>query len=476
MLSTILSLGIPVLIGIVILIIIVSGYKKAPPNLAYIISGLGKKRRILIGRAGIRIPFIERLDKLDLQLIPIDVKTATEVPTADYINIKADAAVTIEIDKDNYEALNKAASKFLNQPAEKIGEIAQQVLEGNMREIIGQMHLEEMVTDRKKFSKLVEENAAPDLADMGLKIVSFNVQNFLDKNGVIENLGVDNVVRIQKNAAISRAQSERDIAIEKAKAAKEANDTQVAAQEEIAERNAQLARKKAALKKEVDTQNAQAEAAEAIEAENQRKLRDVAATNANIAKAEREAELKQKQIELKEYELTAMVRKQADADKYAAEQEAAADLVRQQKAAEARAFKVKQDADAEAYRIEQEAKAAKAKADADRYAAEQEAAGIAAKGAAEAEAIEKKAEAQKKMGEASILDMYFDALPQVVANAAAPLTGTTDIHMYGDGNNTKLVRDVMGSANQVMEGIKAATGIDMSDIINGIVGRKSTNQ
>mgnify|MGYP002508700720 CR=1 FL=1 len=83
-----------------------------------------------------------------------------------------------------------------------IGRVAREVLEGNVREIVGKMALEEMVSDRQKFAMLVKENAEPDLAAMGLDIISFNVQNFVDGNGVIENLGVDNIVKIQKNALI----------------------------------------------------------------------------------------------------------------------------------------------------------------------------------------------------------------------------------------------------------------------------------
>lgn len=459
------AIGIPTLIVACIIGVIIglfaAGYVKSPPDQAYIISGPFKHRE-LIGKAGFKIPFFERLDKLDLSLIPIDVKTADEVPTADYINIKVDAVVNVKIGKDK-EMLEKATTNFLNADTDTIAAIAREVLEGNMREIIGQMHLEQMVSERQKFVELVMENAHPDLAKMGLEIVSFNVQNFFDKNGVIENLGVDNVVRIQKNAAISRAESERDIAIEKAKAAKAANDAQIEAQEQIAEKNAQLERRQAALKKDVDTQKAQAAAANAIEAEKQRQLKEVAETNANIARAEREAELKQKEIELKEYELDALVRKQADADKYAAEKEAEAELIRRQK-----------DAEAAAYEIEMRARAQKAEAEAERYAAEQKAAGIAAVGVAEAEAIDKKAEAQKKMGEASVLEMYFNVLPQIVANASAPLTGVDKITMYGDGNTTKLVGDVMNSTNQIMEAIKGATGIDLSSALGGFIGAKSS--
>lgn len=191
--------------------IIVSGYVKASPDKAYIISGLRKEPKVLIGKAGIKIPFLEKKDELSLQLIPIDVKTSSAVPTADYININVDAAVNVKVSSENTR-LQLAAQNFLNKPVDYIGRVAREVLEGNMREIVGKMNLEEMVSDRQKFAELVKENAEPDLAAMGLDIVSFNVQNFVDENGVIENLGVDNIVKIQKNAAISRAESEKEIA------------------------------------------------------------------------------------------------------------------------------------------------------------------------------------------------------------------------------------------------------------------------
>ena len=88
----------PIIAAVVIvfvLVIIVSGYKKAPPDTAYIISGLRKK--VIIGKASVKIPFLERMDKLSLKLIAIDVKTSNAVPTADYINIQVDAAVNIKI-------------------------------------------------------------------------------------------------------------------------------------------------------------------------------------------------------------------------------------------------------------------------------------------------------------------------------------------------------------------------------------------
>ena len=452
---------IPIVLGVIfIFILLCSGYVKAPPDMAFIISGAHKKPRILIGKAGIKIPFFERLDKLYLGAIQIDVKTGSAVPTAEYINVRVDSTVSVKVGETD-EMIALAAQNFLNVNRDTIATKINDLLEGNIREIVGQMKLTDMVSDRKLFSEKVQENAVPDLARYGLQLITFNVQNFSDDNDVITNLGIDNVAQISKNAAIAKSNAEREIEVAKAENAKQSNEAKVKAAEEMAVRNNDLAIKKAQLKQEADTRQAQADAAAGIEAENQRKLRDVAATDANIAKAEREADLKQKQIQLKEYELDALVRKQADADKYAAEQKAAADLIKRQR-----------DAEARAYEIEQEARAMKAKAEAEKYAAEQKAAGIAAVGEAEAAAIEKKAEAQKKMGEASIMEMYFDALPKIVANASAPLTNVDKITMYGEGNSAKLASDVMKTADQITKAVSEATGIDLAQLLNSFIAKK----
>lgn len=448
-----------VLIVIVALIIFKAGYVKAPPDTALIISGMHKKPRVLIGKAGIRIPFFERVDNLSLGAIQIDVKTGSAVPTAEYINVRVDSTVSVRVGQ-NPEMIALAAQNFLNVDRDTIARKINDLLEGNIREIVGQMKLTDMVSDRKLFSEKVQENAVPDLARYGLELITFNVQNFSDDNDVITNLGIDNVAQISKNAAIAKSNAEREIEVAKAENAKQANDAKIKAAEDIAIRNNDLAIKQAQLQQEADTRRAQAAAATGIEEENQRKIKEVAATNANIAKAEREAELKQKQIQLKEYELDALVRKQAEADKFAAEKQAEADLVRRQKEAEAKAYEAVKNAEAK-----------KAQADADRYAAEQQAAGIQAVGAAEAAAIEAKAEAQKKMGEASIIEMYFKALPDVVASAAAPLAKVDKIVQYGDGNSTKLVKDVMTSANQIMEAM-ADSGIDIKDMLTSALKKK----
>ncbi len=464
---------VPAIVAIAILAVIVAllaaGYVKAPPDMAFIISGIKKKSKVVIGKASIRIPFFERLDKLNLRLIPIDVKTSNAVPTADYININVDATVNVKI-SNNPEKLRLAAENFLNKNTEYIAGVAREVLEGNVREIVGKMKLEEMVSDRQKFANLVKENAEPDLAAMGLDIISFNVQNFVDGNEVIENLGIDNIVKIKKAAAIARAESERDIKVAQASADKESNDAAVAAQTEIAKKQNELAIKKSELQQEADTKKAMADAAYEIQKEEQRKTIEITTANADIARQEREIELKQKEVAVKEQALEAEIKKQAEADKYAAQQRADAALYQRQKEAEARQFEA-----------QREAEARKAQAEAERFSKEQEAAGIRAvgeaeasaiqaKGIAEAEAMEKKAEAYAKYNKAAVAEMMIRVLPDIAEKVAEPLAQIEKITIIGGGDGSNGVKQVADNVpvvmSKVFESMKEATGIDMAQIIN----------
>ena len=449
-------------IAAAVVLIFASGYLKAPPDTAYIISGLGKKR-ILIGKAGWRMPFFERVDKLSLGVMQVDVKTSEAVPTNEFINVTVDGVANIKISSDP-EHLKRAAEALLGKSRQELVTLVTQVLEGNMREIVGSVGLKEMVQDRQGVAKKITENVVPDMEKLGIEVVNFNIQNFKDAAGTIENMGIDNVEQIRKNAQIAKANAQRDIAIATSHAQEEANAVKVEAEKKIAEQDAALAVQQAEMKVRADTKKAEADAAYSIQQEAQRKTIEIAKTDADIARREKEAELAEKEIALKERRLDAEIKKQADALKYQSEKQAEAELITRQR-----------EADARQYEAIKAAEARKAEAEALRYAMEQEAEGIRAKGIAEAEAIEKKAEAQKKMGEASILEMYLAALPEVVKNAASPLAQTDKIVMYGEGNSSKLVRDVMNSSNQIMEGMKESTGIDLGALISGFVGGKAAS-
>lgn len=467
-LTTMLPVIIGAIIVILILILLISGYVKASPDKAFIISGLRKTPKILIGKAGVKVPFLERKDELSLQLIPIDVKTASSVPTADYININVDAAVNIKI-SDKPDKLKLAAQNFLNKRPDYIAQVAREVLEGNMREIVGKMKLEEMVSDRQKFANLVKENADPDLGEMGLDIISFNVQNFVDDSGVIENLGVDNIVKIQKSAAIARAESEKEIAVAQAIAGKEANDAKVAAETAIAERNNELEIKKAELKIISDEKKADADAAYKIQEQERRKTIEATTGDADVVKQEKEVIVQQRKVELETQKLDAEIKKKAEAEKFKREQEAEAEL-----------FERKRKAEAEMFEREKDAEARKIQAEADLFAKEQEAKGIQAvgtaeakaieaKGIAEAEALEKKAEAMTKYGKAAMLEMIVTALPEMARAIAEPLATIDKVTIIDGGSGesgvTSMGNYVPSVLAKTMESVKEITGLDLVEVM-----------
>lgn len=446
----------------VVVLLFLLGYVKAPPDTAYIISGLRKKKRILIGRAGWRIPFFERIDKLSLRVMQVDVKTSEAVPTNEFINVMVDGVANIKI-SSNPELLGRASEALLGMRQDELVRLVTQVLEGNMREIVGSVGLKEMVQDRQGVAKKITENVVPDMEKLGIEVVNFNIQNFKDNAGTIENMGIDNVEQIRKTAAIAKANAQRDIAIAEAEAKQESNAVKVDTEKAIAEQDAALSIQQSDMKRRADTKRAEADAAYDIQKQEQRKTIEVTSADADIARRQKEAELAEKEILLQEKKLDAEIRKKADAMKYEAEKKAEADLVRRQK-----------DAEAARYEAEQKALAMKAEAEAQKYAMEQEAEGIRAKGLAEAEAIEKKALAQKKMGEASVLEMVLAVLPEMAHNIAEPLASVDSITMYGSDNTTKLMKEVTNSSDQIFNAVKSATGLDIAELISAYMKKGNT--
>jgi Uncharacterized protein conserved in bacteria len=462
-----------------VLVICILSYVKAPPDMAYIISGLRKNPKVLIGRAGLKIPFLERKDELIMRQISVDIKTNGYVPTKDFIGVNIDAIAKIAVDyekpfdgkssRELSQGIALAMKNFLNMDEKHIIQALTDSLQGNMREIIGTVELKELCTNRKKFGDEVQSKAQLDMSALGIKIVSCNIQKIEDERGLITALGQDNMSQIQKEASIAKALADRDVAIAEAEAKREANDAQVKSNTEIAIKQNELAIKQAELKKASDTKKAESDAAYSIMQQEQRKTIEITTSNANIAKQEREIELKEKEALVKEKELDATVKRQADAERYKVQQESDASLYQRQKQAEAKK-----------YEETQEAEARKIQAEAAKYTREQEAAGIAAvgkaeaeaiqaKGIAEAEALEKKAEAMKKYGQAAMMEMIVKALPEMAREIAEPLKAIDKVTIIdgGEGNNgvSQMGGYVPAILAKTMESVKEATGIDLGEIM-----------
>ena len=418
MLELILYFGPVILVVLLVLLIITQGYVKAPPDHAYIISGLRKEPRVLVGRAGLKLPFFEQLDKLYLGQITVDIKTDEYIPTNDFINVMVDAVAKVRV-ADDPAMLKLAMRNFLNKNSAKIAADLQDSLQGNMREIIGTLTLRAINTDRDSFSDQVMAKASKDMEKLGIEILSCNIQNVTDEHGLIKDLGMDNTSKIRKDASIAKAEAERDIAIAQAAADKASNEARVLAETEIAQKNNELAIKKAELQKASDTKKAEADAAYEIQKQEQQKTIQAATVNAQIAKAEREAELRRQEVAV------------------------------QQQALEAE--------------INQEAEGIRARGEA-------EAAAIQAKALAEAEGMEKKAQAYQKYNHAAMAEMMMKVLPEIAGKIAEPLSQIDKITIIGGGNGSDDgVGNVAGNVPVVMaklfESMKEATGVDLAEIM-----------
>ena len=489
-------------LGVIIFlaVVLVTMYVKAPPSVAFILSGLRKEPRVLIGTGGFKVPLIERLDKTFLGQISVDVKTALPVPTHDFIDVMVDAVCKVRA-LPTPEGIRLAAKNFLNMTPDQIAASVKDSLEGNMREVIGAISLQDLVTDRDAFSDQIQKKAARDMEKLGLEILSCNIQNINDKNGLIRDLGADNTYKIKKDAAVNKANAEKEIAIAESDAAKAANDVRVKNETEIAERNNELAIKQADLKRVSDTKKAEADAAYEIQRQEQQKTVNEKTVDARIAQTKREQVLAEEEVKVTQNKLKAQVNAQADAEKYQTEIDAQARKFKVETDAQAELEQKKRKAEAEAYMAEQEAKAVKAKADAAKYAALQEAEGIKAKGEAEAaatqaklaaeaegirakgdaeaEAMDKKAEAFKKSEFAKlemVLEMQKTVLPQVAKNIAEPMSQIGEVTIYGQtgGEMAGVSQNVPTVMKQTFDVVKDVTGVDMGDVLRaGTIAAKT---
>lgn len=435
--------------AVIVLLLATSSYKVCPADRVMVITGPGG-RRFVSGGAAFIVPFVMRVDWLSLGAVQSLLRTDTPIPTKDAILIDVNAvanfqiapeSVVVDEDGRQVKALENAARNYLNQSKERMEKDVTQVLLGKLREVIGKTELKELMENRDTFAATVAESAQADMERLGLQLTTFNIQDFTDRQHVIDNMGAEMAAEISRNAKLASINAEQDVAV----------------------RQNQLDLKRAELQAIADKKQAEADAVKGITAAEQSKTLKVRQEEAEIAAAEKRATLEQRNADIEEQKLNAAVRKKADADRYAAEQRADADLYSTQKRAEA-----------DRYQREQEAQATQTTADADAHAVkvrgEAEGDAARAKGVGEAEAIRAQGEAYNTMSNTYILaQQYIRVLPDMVRAAAEPLNRVDRITMYGEGNGAKLVGDTVGTVSQISEGLSQSLGIDLKDLLNSAV-------
>ena len=478
---------VPIVIGAIVLlaiIIFMCNYIKVPPNVALIVSGRKHKYkvkdaegkeitkqfgyRIVRGGATFVIPFFERVDKLNLGIMQVDIKTNQPVPSQEYIGVLVDGVANIKIGSDDVSVAT-AAEQFLGWKQQEIAAVAMQVLEGNMREIIGRMTISDLVQNRDKFANETQNAATADMRNMGLEIVNITIQNFSDNDGVLDTLAVKNIAEKKRDADIARAEAERDTVIRQSIADQEGNKARSEANATIAEQNKVLELRRAQFRAEQDRAKADADLAYQVQQENARKALETERAAAELIRLQKETELQAQQVQIQREKLSIEVRERAEAERDA-----------KIAAAEAERMVIQARAEAELYKIQKEAEAklalAQKEAEAQYILAEKEAEAIRMKGEAEAEAMLKKAEAMKQYGQAAMMQMVIDKLPDMAKAVSEPLSKTDKIILFGEGGATSMARDTAGTMLQTFEAIKDAVGLDIPRMLKdvttgGLIGK-----
>lgn len=396
------------LIVVIVVCVFESCWRKCPPDKLMIVSGAGKMRSVS-GKGTFVIPGFQRVDMLALGAVQVQLATENDIPTQDAILIHACAVANFQIGQTS-ELIETASKNYLNMDKEEMTRQVTEVMLGKMREVIGQMDLKELMRDRESFNAKVFDGSKDDLANLGLELRTFNVQDFSDSQGIIRSMGADQAAEIKKEAELA----------------------QIQADQEVAERQNQLDLKK--------------------------------------------VELAERQADVRERELNATVKKQAEADRYAAEQAAEADLYKRTKQAEAARIERQNQSDAELYSAQKDAEGIKAKATAEaeatRLKGEADGASEKSRGEGIAAGVKAQAEAYNGMENPYLLaNRYIDIMPKVAEEVAKPLTAVDSIKMYGSGNAQKLVKETTAIVDQVASGLKDSTGVDLPSLLSGLLAK-----
>jgi len=429
-------------------------YTKVGPNEVLIVSGRKRKvvgpdgtkqvvgYRLVRGGGTFVMPIKEKAQRLSLEVMTLELKTP-KVYTAPGVPVMVDGVAQIKVKSDE-TSIGVAAEQFLSRSREAMMQVALQVVDGDMRAILGTMTIEEIYTNREGLAKRIREAASPDLARMGLEIISLTIRNIADEEGYLEALGKPRIAQVKRAAIVGEAEAER-----------EAQTARFMAQIKIEEARKALEMKKAEYEAEIQEKRAKADLAYDLQKHKLSKAVKKEEVEVEIVGREKLIELQEKEVLRREKELEATIKKEAEAE----------------------AYRMKVLAEGEKYKRQVEslgeAEAVRAKG----YA---EAEVLRAKGASEAEAMELKAKSWGEYNEAAITERFLDILPKLAQAVSEPLSKTEKIVIVNSGGAangstgaSKVTRDVAEIIAQLPTVIQSLTGVNLQNLLSRIPGLKA---
>merc|ERR1712098_223182 len=373
-------------------------------------------------------------------------------PVCDNVETKQGVPLTVtgvaqvKIMKDK-QFLGIAAEQFLGKKEEEITDTILQTLEGHLRAILGTLTVEEVYKDRDQFANLVRDIAKPDVGKMGIEILSFTIKDVYDNVDYLASLGKTQTAAVKRDAEIGVAQANRDAGIREAECEKSAMDIKYSTDTKIEDNSRAFKLQKANFDKEVNSAKAEAQLAYELQAAKiQQKIRNEE-IQIQVVERRKQIEIEEQEIKRKEKELISTVRLPAEAEASKLQTVAEGNRTKTVEAARADGEKIRLIGGAEAKAVE-------------------------AVGRAEAESMRMKASAYKQYGDAAIMSLVLEALPQIAAEVAAPLAKTDEIVLIGGSDRT--TDEINKLVGPLPPAIQALSGVDITGALGKIPGAVMT--
>lgn len=217
-------LVVAILVVLMVVLVVLVRYKKCPSDKIMVIygkisknkDGTQRSAKCVHGGASFVVPFFQSYTFLDLNpfSISVDLKSALSKQN---IRIDVPSIFTVGI-SDDPNVMQNAAVRLLGLSQKQISDLAKDIIFGQLRLVIATMDIEEINTDREKFSEAISRNVEGELKKLGLKLINVNVTDISDDSGYITALGKEATAKAINDAKISVAEENKKGAIGEANA------------------------------------------------------------------------------------------------------------------------------------------------------------------------------------------------------------------------------------------------------------------
>jgi flotillin len=240
----------------------------AVPNTALVFSGPqyklpdGTKRGYMVLQQGLRKfqwPILEKVDLMDMRLIPIDVRVENAYSRGN-IPLQVRAIANVKINSDA-RYIGDAIERFLGRSTQEVATVAQQTLEGTLREVVATLTPEQVNTDRLTFAERLAENAEEDLQKLGLHLDTLKIQHVHDDVGYLDSLGRPRIAAALRDAENAENQANQQTVQAQADSDRRAQVAKADSEKEILQKVNELRETKAKLEGYAQSVEREAEAA-----------------------------------------------------------------------------------------------------------------------------------------------------------------------------------------------------------------------